>query len=173
MSHALRSWRAIAVVVAVAALAGACGEGTEARGVQGSAIEKIPPDALPAQIQGLNVRVEDLSKQLALAKDTYVESAGVFSLRSGELVQATLQVTSLTDDFEYEDVEARTALANRLGGARAEVLRLGDDTVYLTQGQRQQIALWYRGRYLYVLSTRRDYPTPRALLRDALEVEVA
>ena len=168
-----RSLGVVALLVATSVV-GACGDGgTEARGVQGSAIEKIPPEALPAQIQGLNVRVEDLSKQLALAKDTYVQSAGVFSLRAGELVQATLQVTRFTDDFDYKSAEARAALANRLGGARAEELRLGDDTVYLTQGARQQIALWYRGSYLYVLSTRRDYPTPRALLRDALEVEVA
>jgi hypothetical protein len=161
------------VLVAVAALAGACGGGTEVSGVQGSAIEPIPPEALPDHVQELTVRVEDMGKQLALAEDTYVQSAGVFSLRAGELVQATLQVTRLTDDFDYHDAVKRTSLANRLGGSRAEILRLGDDVVYLTQGQRQQVALWFRGAYLYLLSTRRDYSKPRSLLRSALEIDVA
>lgn len=165
--------RLVGVLVVVAAVAGACGNGSEVRGVQGSAIEAIPPDALPGQIADLTVRVEDMSKQLALAKDTYVESAGVFSLRKGELVQATLQVTRFTEDFDYRDEVARTSLANRMGGSRADVLRLSGDTVYLTEGQRQRLALWFRGAYLYILSTRRDYATPRTLLRSALEVEVA
>lgn len=171
MSRALL--RLCGLVVAIATVAGACGGGTDVEGVQGSAIEPIPPEALPAQIQGLTVRVEDLSKQLALAEDTYVQSAGVFSLRKDDLVFATLQVTRFTDDFDYRDPVKRTSLANRLGGSRAEVLRLGDDTVFLTQGQRQRLALWFRGAYLYVLSTRRDYGTPRSLLRSALEVDVA
>jgi hypothetical protein len=163
----------LVVLLVVAGIASACGQGSDVVGVQGDAIEPIPPDALPAKIQDLTVRVEDMKKQLSLAKDTYVRSAGVFSLRAGELVQATLQITRFTDDFDFRSGEARTSLANRMGGSRAELLRLGDDTVYLTQGQRQQLALWYRGSYLYVLSTRRDYTTPRALLRDALKVDVA
>ena len=165
--------RLVALLVAIAAVAGACGGGTDVEGVQGSAIEPIPPEAVPSRIQDLTVRVEDMSKQLALAEDTYVRSAGVFSLRAGELVQATLQVTRFTEDFDYQDSEARTSLANRLGGSRAQVLRLGEDTVYLTQGQRQRLALWFRGAYLYILSTRRDYAKPRSLLRSTLEVEVA
>jgi hypothetical protein len=164
--------RLVAVVLVVAGLAAGCGS-SDVKGVPGDAIESIPPEAVPTRIQDLTVRVEDMTKQLALAKETYVRSAGVFSLRAGELVQATLQITRFTEDFDYKSLTARTSLANRLGGSRAEVLRLGDDTVYLTQGQRQQLALWYRGPYLYVLSTRRDYTTPRALLRSALEVDVA
>ena len=167
-----RARRLVAVVLVVAGVAAGCGS-SDVKGVAGDAIEPIPPDAVPTKIQDLSVRVEDMSKQLALAEDTYVRSAGVFSLRAGELVQATLQITRFTDDFDYQSATARTSLANRLGGSRAEVLRLGEDTVYLTQGQRQQLALWYRGPYLYVLSTRRDYTTPRALLRSALEVDVA
>ena len=163
----------VAVLAVVVAWAGACSGSTDVEGVQGSAIEPIAPEALPGQIESLTVRVEDMSKQLSLAEDTYVQSAGVFSLRQGDLVQATLQISRFTEDFDYRDPVARSSLANRLGGSRAEVLRLGEDTVYLTQGQRQQLALWFRGAYLYVLSTRRDYTTPRSLLRSALEVDVA
>jgi hypothetical protein len=165
-------WRWLALVLVAVAAAPACGT-AEAKGVPGEAIEAIPPEALPPTIHGLTLRVEDMSKQLKLAKDTYVQSAGVFSLRQGELVEATLQVTRFTSDFDYRSATARSTLASRLGGSRAETIRLGDDTVYLTQGQRQRLALWYRGAYLYVLSTRGDYTEPRALLRSALEVDVA
>ena len=40
----------------------------------------------------------------------------------------------------------------------------------ITTGTKQSIAMWFKGRYLFVLSTRADYDEPRTLLRKALEI---
>ena len=50
-------------------------------------------------------------------------------------------------------------------------VRVGDRAVYLTTGRRQSVAVWWDDSYLFVLSSREDYETPRALLRAALEIE--
>ena len=41
----------------------------------------------------------------------------------------------------------------------------------LTTGTKQQISIWFRDRYMFVLSVRDDYLQPRALLRAALEIK--
>ena len=51
------------------------------------------------------------------------------------------------------------------------IVRLGASTVYLTTGTKQSIAVWFKGRYLFVLATRADYDEPRTLLRKALEIQ--
>ena len=61
------------------------------------------------------------------------------------------------------------ALHRRSSAPRTE--RLGTDTVYLTTGTKQSIAVWFKDRYLFVLATRADYDEPRTLLRKALEIQ--
>jgi hypothetical protein len=48
---------------------------------------------------------------------------------------------------------------------------MGDHQVYLTTGRRQSVAVWWKGRHLFILSSREEFETPRSLLRAALEIE--
>jgi hypothetical protein len=152
-------------------LVAACGSPSSS-GVSGKAIKPLAASAVPATLGDLEVHSEGVQNLIASTKDTYVTAVGLYSLRQDNLVKATLQVSRLTDKFDYRSDKQRALLADKIGGARSDPHRVGSDIVYLTQGLRQQISVWFRSRYLFVLSVREDYPGQRSLLRDALDVKV-
>ena len=43
--------------------------------------------------------------------------------------------------------------------------------VFVTRGKRLGIAVWFRGRDMFVLSIREGYREPKTLIREALEVQ--
>jgi hypothetical protein len=163
--------RAAAVSVALVLAGVACGNDTP-DGVPGGEVEPIAATSFPDKILGLEVHEEDVKNSLAEARNTYARRASLYSLRDENLVVATLQATELTDQFDYKDAEERAALAVKIGGGRAQPFRVGSDTVFITQGQRQRIALWFRDRNLFVLSVRQDFERPRSLVREALEIDI-
>lgn len=155
---------------AVASLLAACGSDTP-KGLSGAAIKPIAVD-LPTKILDLEVHKEPIEPTVAVAKNTYVTEVSLYSLRNENLAVATLQVSRLSRQFRYREERERAALADKIGGSRAQQYRLGADTVYVTQGQRQRISIWFRDATLFVLSSREDFARPRNLLRAALEVRV-
>jgi hypothetical protein len=138
--------------------------------VSGGDIKPIAASSLPGEILGLKVHQEDVKNTIARADDTYVTAVSLFSLRSGNVVNATLQVSRLSKQFRIESRAERESLADKIGGSRSASYRLGADTVYITQGLRQRIAVWFRGSSLYVLSVRDDFDRPRGLLRAVMEL---
>ena len=170
--------RALAGVLAVAGLAatlGACGGGGDdafaEQALAGTEIQAVEGDLLPPEFLGLAVAKEDVAGSLASTKRSYVEATSLYSLRDGDLLQATLQVSRFTAKAEHSTPAFRNSLLNQIGGTRPRTVRVGDDTVYLTSGTKQQLAVWFRDRYMLILATREDYPTPRTLIREALQVE--
>jgi hypothetical protein len=159
----------------VLALAGggvtACGGNAEVERAEARAIAAIDADRLPAELLGLQIKREDIAEILDSTKRPYLDEAGLYSLREGETLQATLQVGRFAEGVDHTRPEFRQKLLNTVGGGSIRELRLGDRQVYLTSGDRQQVALWFQDAYLMVLSTREEYGTPRALLRAALELQ--
>lgn len=177
----MRTGRRIVAVLALAVSAagglGACGEddgaGYADQALAGEDITAVEGDLLPPEFLGLKVAKEDVSGALASSKRSYVDATTLYSLRTGDLLQATLQVSRFTESSEHTTTKFRNSLLNQIGASRPRSVRVGDDTVYLTTGTKQQLAVWFRGRYMLVLATREDYPTPRTLIRKALEVDPA
>lgn len=161
--------RALVLALVIGAL-GACGESAAVEQADARAIAAIDADRLPSELLGLQVKREDISEVLDKAKRPYLDEAGLYSLRAGETLQATLQVGRFADGVDHTRPEFRDKLLNTVGGGSIRELRLRERQVYLTTGDRQQVALWFQGSYLMVLSTREEYETPRALLRAALEL---
>ena len=172
--------RAAAALIAAATLLvplGACSDDDDGaafadQSLAGEDIEQVEGDLLPSEFLGLKVAKEDVSGALATSKRSYVDATTLYSLRTeDDLLQATLQVSRFTPKSEYESRPFRNSLLNQIGGSRPRSVRVGDDTVYLTTGTKQQLAVWFRGRYMLILATREDYPTPRTLIREALAVK--
>ena len=171
--------RALLAVAAVVLLASACGpsDASEAKGTAGEAVESLELASLPAEIMGLAVQKEDVAGTVAKVDSTFIEGLGLYSLRTassgvgGDLVQATLQVSRFNDDADLSSPEFRQTVVNQIGSVRPREFRLGTRTVYLTTGTKQSIAVWFAGRYLFVLASRSDYEEPRTLLRRALELK--
>ena len=161
-------------LLAIALLAGACGDGPSASAEATAArdIEQLPPDLLPSEILGLTVQREDMSEALQGARLSYVDEVGLYSLRRDDLLQATIQVSRFNDNANAEDAGFRRTLLSQVGGSVPKQITVGDDTVYLTTGTKQTIAVFFRGRTMVVLAIREDYDQPRTLTREALELEV-
>lgn len=162
--------RFLSLALAVAAVTGvaACGNDGPPPG-QASGVQSLPAELVPAGLGGLEVRAEDTSVVQG-TKRPFVEAVGLYSLRSSDLLQATLQVSRFTKESEVTKPAFRTAVVGQIGSTAPRVFRMGDDTVYLTTGRRQSVAVWFKERYLFVLSTREEYERPRSLLRQALEI---
>jgi hypothetical protein len=161
------------LLVVVGLLSAACGDDASADvGASGKDIEQLAPDLVPSELLGLKASQEDMTPSLEGSTGSYVDGVGLWAYRTpDDLLQATLQISRFTEDSRYREASFRLAVVDRIGGSRPRSIRLGDDTVYLTTGSKQQLAVWFRGPYLLVLSTRDDFDHPRTLLREALEIQ--
>jgi hypothetical protein len=175
------SRRPVSVLLALAVLAVAlagCGRSDAAvEPVAGKKVKVLELPSLPTEILGLAVQKEDVAGSVARVDATFIDALGLWSLRTassesgGDLVQATLQVSRFSEGARFEESDFRQSVVNQIGSARPRTFRLGKRTVYLTTGTRQSIAVWFKGRYLFVLASRSDYDQPRALLRNVLEIK--
>jgi hypothetical protein len=167
-----RTLTTLAGLVLLAAIAPACGGAAEAKvsQVSGKDVRPIEATIVPSKILGLAVASEEVLGSIAAARRSEVEAAGMFSLRSGDLLQATLQVSRLRDDRRFRTASFRALVVSQIGSSLAHKTRLDDIDVYLTSGARQRVAVWFKGRYFFILSMRDDYRYQRSLIRTALEV---
>lgn len=161
----------LCLTLALVACAGAasCGDQGPVTG-QAASVKALPAELVPPGFGGLEVRPEDVSV-VEGTKRPFVDGVGLYSLRSNELLQATLQVSRFTEESEVDKPSFRTAVVGQIGSTTPREFRMGEDTVYLTTGRRQSVAVWFKERYLFVLSTREEFERPRSLLREALEIQ--
>jgi len=160
------------LAVAVTLLA-ACGADTASVGspVAGDAITLISSSVLPSTVLDLEVTPEDVADQVATESRAFVDEIGLFGLRAGDLLKATLQVSRFNDDADLDRAAFRNRILREIGQRVPEELRLGADRVHVTTGNRQTIAIWFRGDHMMILSVRSDYDQPRRLLRELLELD--
>lgn len=160
----------LAVSLAVVLGGSACGNDDKDVGTTGKAIEALDSPGIPTEILGLAVTKEDMGEALTQVDRAYLDAFALYSMRTGELLEATLQISRFTPDTELDD-DFRAQLVQQVGSAKAEEFKMGEHTVYLTRATKQQIALWFRDRDMFVLAIRDDFELPRALLRNALEIK--
>lgn len=163
-----RGFGALLVAVALGSTLAGCAQ-SSAKAVKGEQIEVLDASILPAEVQGLTVAVEEATAVQG-AKSAFVDAVGLYSLRSDDLLQATLQVSRFTEDAKLDNAFKR-GVVQQVGSTTPQATRMSDKTVYLTTGKRQSVAVWFNDRYLFILGTREEYPTPRSLLRELLEVK--
>ncbi len=172
MSRALTRVSSVALAVGLLALP-ACGNDDEALAdaTPAKQIRQLDASIIPSELLGLPVTQEEQAATLARAERSYVGAVGLYSLRRDDLLQATLQVSEFNENANVSDPKFRGSLLGQIGGSKPKAVRMGKDTVYLTTGTRQRISIWFRDRYLFILSTRDEYTQPRTLLREALEIQ--
>jgi len=127
---------------------------------------------LPDQILGLGVVQEDISKDVAEVKSaTYISSVALFSMREGDLLQATLQIASLNELAKPNSEKFRKQVMGLVGGSTLEQLKIGEENVYMSSGAQQILYAWFKGNGFNVLTVRRAYPFRRTLLRKLLVLD--
>ena len=157
----------VAVLATFVAVAGAScgGDGAE----EASRVEQLETD-IPDRVLDLTVKPESIASAQATERP-YVDAVALYSLRREELLQATLQVSRFTDGAEPESARFRGSVINQIGSSVPKAFRMGGNTVWLTTGRRQALAVWFRDDHLFILSTRDEYGQPRRLLRQLLAVQ--
>ena len=164
-----RSALLLALALTLPVLAGACGRGGNEE--DKVVITQLGSDVLPGEILGLAVDIEDVEERIAGVDRSYVESTGLYSLRDGKELKATLQLSRFTEDAEI-DRKLRLAIVDQIGSTKPRAFRMGDQTVYLTTSKRQAVAVFFRPRSFVVLSTLDTYDHGRTLLREVLELDI-
>jgi hypothetical protein len=167
-----RGFVVLASLTLVSLAATSCGGAAEAKvsQVQGKDVKPVDTKMLPATMLGLALAPEEVLGSIAPARRSEVEAAGMFSLRSGDLLQATLQVSRLRNDPRFRNPSFRALVVSQIGSSLPHKTRLDDMDVYLTTGARQRVAVWFKDRYFFILSMRDDYKYPKSLIRTALGV---
>jgi hypothetical protein len=164
--------RLAAVSLVAMLLVGACG-GAKAAGSK--KIGRLSADLLPSTVLDLKVAVENdkLSDDINHERRSYVQAVGLYSLRQGDLLQATLQVSRFTKAARTDDSKFRRTIIGQIAasGREAQAFSMAGHRVYLTPGPQQSVAVWFGRRALYLLTVRREFAQPRALLRQLLAVK--
>lgn len=173
----MKRWRRIAAVVAIVpALAlGACGDdgAGASSATPKSQIRTLRPDLLTGDILGLTIGPESMGEALAKADRSFADAVGLYGFRDPDnVLQATLQVTRLNQNAEHESEEFRRRLVSDLGGSIPKPIKVGADTVYVARRTEQLRAVWFRDRYVFVLSSRDTFRFPFALLREAMVIKL-
>lgn len=169
----MRRLSAVLVALAVASALAACGSSDPAVSrADERKVTALDAPGVPGTLHGLTVKRENVKSALSSAKRPYLDSAVLFSLRDGDRLEATLQIGRFADDARWRDSSFRASLLSTIGGGSPRKLRMDRQYVYLTSGDRQALAIWFKGRDLFILSSREDYASPRGLLRDATKLAV-
>lgn len=154
--------------VAVACFSAACGTSSP-QGTAAAKVKQLPKDFVTGPYLSLTVERESIAGSLASQSgNAYVSQVGLFSLRDGDLLQATLQVSKLSKAARPDDVKFQQQVASQIGGTKVQAFVMGDRNVYRTSQRKQSITSWFEGDYFLILAVRDTYPTPRALLRELL-----
>ena len=159
------------VALALVALAGCTRSDAAVAPTPGKAVQALDLPNLPPDLLGLRIAKEDVSDDLAKVPKAFVDALSLYSLRHNDLVMATLQVSRFVPGADVTSEHFRQTVVNQIGSSAPRTVRLGTETVYLTTGTKQSIAVWFKGSTLFVLATRADYDEPRTLLRQALRIE--
>ena len=160
--------RQVALTLALVLLA-ACGGGGDDAPVT---VAQLGDDAVPSSILGLRVETEDVTERIENTDKPYVEAVGLFSLRDGKRLEATLQVSTFADDVDPEDETFRQSIVDQIGSTEAKAFRMADEIVYLTASKRQNVAIFFEDSSFVVLSTLETFEQSRALLREVMELNL-
>ena len=160
-------------LLAVAALGAACGAGraAPAHKVAQPHLGTIGSESLPSALDGLTVQAESDKADLGNTAGTYAEAVGFWSLRQKRLVEATLEVVKLAATTPQTS-GFRASLVNQITGGIPSEVRLSNHDVYLANGIGSGTSTWFDGDYLYILTTRSQFATPRSLLEATLAVHI-
>ena len=126
----------------------------------------------PAQVLGLNVQNEDITKTLATDKRSlYVDQVILYSFREpSKLLQATLEVARFKSNAPATSRDFQSTIVSSLSGSQPIVLRVNGEAVYIATSKGLTIAVWFRSGHMMALSIRNTFTTPKQLLRIALAI---
>ena len=160
---------AVLPLLVVVLVGAGCAAEDDAGAVTTDDVKPLDADFVPSTLLGLAV-VSESTEGIDDVGRSYLEAVRLYSLRDGEQLVATLQVGRFGAGVKWGSTSFQRSVLNQIGASTPEPVRLGDQTVYITTGVKQRLAVWFTEGHLFVLGAREEYTQPRTLLRAALEV---
>jgi hypothetical protein len=118
------------------------------------------------------VQQEDIASKLTGITRPYVDAVAVFSLRDGDLLRASLQVSRFNRLAKPGSSAFVGSIVNEIGGSAYQVYHVRDTDVYATTASDQVVFVWFRHRGMFVLAIQKQFSFPRTLLRRLLQSDV-
>ena len=166
----MRVVRLLLALTLVGMLGAGCASEDKAEATTASKVKPLDASFVPAELLGFKLDPEKTAG-LDEVDRSYIEAVRLFSLRDGDQLVATLQVGRFVEGVEWAKRSFQRSVLNQIGASTPNPIRLGEDTVFVTAGVKQRLAVWFRDGYLFILGTRDEFDKPRTLLREALEVQ--
>lgn len=155
--------------LAVLAAGSACGASSP-QGTSAKDIAELPKSTVNGSYLGLTPNLEDVKASLQSQEgNSYISGVALYSLRKGDQLEATLQLSRLSSKARPDDEKFQALVAAQIGGTKVQPFVMGGRTVYRSSLRKQSLTSWFTGRYFMILSVRETYKTPRALLRVLLK----
>jgi hypothetical protein len=127
---------------------------------------------VPTQVLGLSVTQEDVSGQVIPYKNrSYLDTFGLFSLRDGDLLKATLQMGRFGQVADEGNDTFRRQIIGLMGTSSPREIRVSNETVWSSTGSQQSVFAWFKGRGFYVLTVHKEFPFELTLLRKLMSLE--
>ena len=119
------------------------------------------------------VALENICQTVAGAGGTpAIDAISLYSVRTpDQLLQATLEVATFKSGLDTNSLSFRQSVVAQIGDTSTVTLRVGHDLVYVTTSRGLISMSWFRGAHLLVLNVRDAFAHPKALLRQAMEIQ--
>lgn len=160
--------RALLLTAALGLLATGCASEEKADATTDK-VSSLDATFMPDSLLGYDLEPE-ATADLDTVSRSYIDAVRLYSLRDGDQLIATVQVGRFVEGAKWSSRSFQRSVLNQIGASTPNAIRLGDDTVFVTAGVKQRLAVWFRDGYLFVLGTRDEFDRPRSLLRESLEV---
>lgn len=161
--------RALLFLCVLMVLGTACGRGQESKAPTTPGPVTVE---VPTQILGLSVTQEDVTSQVVPFKNrSYLDTFGLFSIRDGDLLRATLQMGRFGEVADEDDDTFRRQIIGLMGTSSPREIRIGDEAVWTSAGSQQSVFAWFRGQGFYVLTVHKEFPFELTLLRKLMSLE--
>lgn len=165
----MRRWTGLLALLALTGSLAACSGSSPAAEPSPGASPAPVAVRLPSKLLGLDVKEEDISSDVKRIRDSYLDSVALFGFRKKKLLRGTLEVGHFNSLARLGSADFRARIVAQVGSTVPQELRLGRMPVFMSAGDQQYSFLWFSGRWMYVLTLRRDYPFVRTMLRRLVE----
>lgn len=160
----------VAVLLAVAALLAACGDGEDpATAPARVPVELVPDRLLDGALAAFENRDPSTLETLAGADSSLVADTRVWEIRRGDRLVATLQVSTVQPRVDLLDEEIRERFAGQLILGQSSRFRAGDVEVFTSTVNDKTVFLWFGANLYQVMQTKDRELVPEDLLTDLLE----
>jgi hypothetical protein len=154
-------------MLAFVAALGAAGCGGHSQAAPARPLAKVNPALVPSTIEGLTVQEDTKAKDrfAKLPKKALVADGRLFAIRQGDLLVATLQLSTLVPEVDLTNQKRHDEMADKLMTGVKQQLRIDNTDVYQAAGDEKTEYVWFGRQMFEVLQVKGSSVKPEDMLK--------